>query len=368
MNRSVLIAAVLGTLIMAACSKKEPNDSHGKVVSSLKGATVETVKQEPFEESFEAAGTIRSTTTAIVSPRIPGIIVSMAVKEGSRVKKGDILARLDARENQANAAAAEEAVEDARRALDESKARRALAVSQFERYQRLFKSDVISRQEFEIKGTEQELAVQGVARAEARLKQAQEQSSGAGAFADYTRITAPISGIITSRQADLGATVFPGQPLFTLEDEGGYQLELAIPESLSQKVSPGASVQVTLDALGSSFSAKIADVVPSADTFSRTFTAKIPLSQRGLKSGMFGRGAIGLGSRTTAIMLPKKALVERGALTSVWVLSSENILKMRIVKAGKTLGERVEILSGLADGERVLVGGFERVSEGMKVE
>lgn len=368
MHKSVLIAAVFGTLLLAACSKKESSIAPGKVAPSLTGATVETVKVESLEESFEAVGTIRSATTAIVSPRIPGIIVVMAVKEGSRVKKGDILARLDARENQANAAAAEGVVEDARRALDESKARRALADSQFERYQRLFKSDVISRQEFEIKGTEKELAAQGVARAEARLRQAQEQSTGAGAFADYTRITAPISGIITSRQADLGATVFPGQPLFTLEDEGGYQLELAIPESLSQKVSPGASVQVTLDALGSSFSAKIADVVPSADTLSRTFTAKIPLRQTGLKSGMFGRGAISLGSRAAGIMLPKKALVERGALTSVWVLSSENSVKMRIVKVGKTLGERVEILSGLADGERVLVGGFESVSEGMKVE
>jgi multidrug resistance efflux pump len=121
----------------------------------------------------------------------------------------DILARLDAREKQANAAAAEGAVEDARRALDESRARRTLADTQFERYQKLFKSDVISRQEFEIKGTEKELAQQGVARAEARLKQTQEQSTGAGAIADYTRLAAPISVVISSRQADLGATVFP---------------------------------------------------------------------------------------------------------------------------------------------------------------
>jgi RND family efflux transporter MFP subunit len=326
------------------------------------------VAVESLEENFEAVGTIRSTTTAIVSPRIPGVIVLIAAKEGSRVKKGDILARLEAGENQANAAAAAGAVEDTRRAVDESRTRLTLADSQFERYQQLFKSGVISRQEFEIKETEKELARQGVARAEARLKQTQEQATGAEAFAGYTRITAPISGIITSRQADLGATVFPGQPIFTLEDEGGYQLELAIPESLSQKVNPGDAVQVTLDAVGSSFSAKIADVVPSADASSRTFTAKIPLSQKGLKSGMFGRGAIGIGSRTAGITLPKKSVVERGALTSVWVLNSDSIAKMRIVKVGKTLGEQVEILSGLSDGERVLVGGFESVSEGMRVE
>jgi len=66
--------------------------------------------------------------------------------------------------------------------------------------------------------------------------------------------------------------------------------------------------------------------------------------------------------------LPKSAVTERGALTSVWVLDKENTARMRIVKAGKLLGERVEVLSGLSDGERVVVGGVEKMSEGAKVE
>lgn len=363
-----LTTLLLATLLLSACGKKEHGSSPDKAAPVVQGAGVETVKTKSLEESFEAAGTVRSRTSAAVSPRIPGTITVMSVKEGSRVRKGEILARLEARENQATAAAAEGAVEDARRALDESKARRTLADTQFERYQKLFKSDVISRQEFEIKGTEKELALQGVARAEARLKQAQEQASGAGTVADYTKIPAPITGIITSRLADLGATVFPGQPLFTIEDESGYQLELAIPESLSQKVKAGTSVQVTLEAIGSSFSAKIAEIVPSADPLTRTFTAKIPLSQKGLKSGMFGRGTISLGSRINGMTLPKRAVLERGALTFVWVLDKESIARMRIIKAGKYLGEQVEILSGLSEGERVVTNGLEKVSEGAKIE
>jgi multidrug efflux pump subunit AcrA (membrane-fusion protein) len=125
---------------------------------------------------------------------------------------------------------------------------------------------------------------------------------------------------------------------------------------------------VTLDAIGSSFSAKIADIVPSANTLSRTFTAKIPLQRKGLKSGMFGRGSISLGTTVKGMTLPKKGVVERGALTFVWVLDKENIARMRIVKVGKSIGERIEILSGLSDGERVIVGSAEKVSEGQKVE
>lgn len=363
-----IAAALLAILTLASCGKKEDSAIPEKVSTVVKGAVIETVKQQSLEESFEASGTVRSSTSALVSPRIAGVISVMSAREGSRVKKGQILARLEARENQANAAAAEGAVEDARRALDESKARKILADTQHDRYEKLFKGDAVSRQEFEIKGTEKELAQQGVARAAARLKQAQEKATGAGAFVDYTKITAPISGIITSRQADLGATVFPGQPVFTIEDESGYQLELAIPESLSIKVKPGTITQVTLDAMGSSFSARIADIVPSADPMSRTFNAKIPLSQKGLKSGIFGRGIISLGSRINGIAVAKSAVFERGALTCVWVLDKEKIAKMRIVKTGKTLGERVEILSGLSDGERVVSGGPEKVSEGAKVE
>ena len=358
---------ILLLLMVTSCGKRE-QPVPAKPVTIIKGAVVEAVRSQSLDESFEAAGTVRSRTSAIVSPRIAGVITVMNAREGTRVRKGEPLARLDAREHQANAAAAVNAVEDARRALDESKARKGLADAQFDRYQKLLKNDAVSRQEFEIKQTEKELAQQGVARAEARLEQMQEQSKGAGAYADYTKIIAPISGIITSRQADLGATVFPGQPVFTIEDESGYQLELAIPESLALKVRPGTAAQVTLDAMGSNFTGRIAEIVPSADPLSRTFTAKIPLTQKGLKSGMFGRGAISLGSRISGMMLPKNAVVEKGALSSVWVLDKENIARMRIVKIGKLLGDRVEVLSGLSDGERVVVGGVEKVSEGEKVE
>jgi RND family efflux transporter MFP subunit len=290
------------------------------------------------------------------------------VQEGDRVRKGQLLLQLDAQENQSTAAAAAAGVDEAQRSLNESLSRKQLADTTFERYQKMFNEQAVSRQEFDVKQTERTLAAQGVARAEARLRQAREGSRAAATMADYTRISAPISGIITSRQADLGATVFPSQPLMTIEDEGSYQLELAIPENLASSVKPGSPVQVTLDSAGSSFAAKISDIVPSADPASRTFTAKIALNQKGLRSGIFGRGTVSLGSSVKGLLVARKAIVERGALTAVWTLGADNIARMRLVKVGKTLGDRVEILAGLSDGERVVVSGAERVTEGSKVE
>jgi multidrug efflux system membrane fusion protein len=133
-------------------------------------------------------------------------------------------------------------------------------------------------------------------------------------------------------------------------------------------VKPGTAVQVTLDSLHTTFSAEIAEIVPSADSTSRTFIAKIALGQKGLKSGMFGRGAISLGTSANGMLVPKKAIFERGAMTSVWVVDKDGIARMRLVKAGKLVGDNVEILSGLSENERIIVGGIERVNEGAKVE
>lgn len=357
-------------LALTGCSGKEhtPDTKKAEPAATITGLTIETVKSAPVPEMQDLAGTVHARTSAVISARIAGTVGMLRVREGDRVMKGQLLAQLDAQENQANAAAASAGIDEVRRGLDEALSRKRLADTTFDRYQKLFTEQAISRQEFDVKQSERDLAAQGVARAEARLKQAQEGARATGIMADYTRITSPLSGIVTRRQADLGATVFPGQPLMTIEDEGSYQLELAIPENMAALVRTGTPVQVTLDSLGSPFAAHIAEIVPSADPASRTFTAKISLAQKGLKSGMFGRGTLSLGRTVNGMLVARGALVERGAMTSVWTVDKENIARMRLVKVGKTVGDRMEILSGLSDGERIVVSGVEKVHEGSKVE
>ena len=174
-SRAVAIAVL--SLPLLSCGKKERSAGETPV-TVLKGVAVEVVKPEALPEVLDVVGTVRSRTAAMVSPRIAGVIAVMRVKEGDRVKKGDSDRPSRCSGEPGNALAAVNAVEDARRALDESIARKELAVTQFERYRNLLKGDVVSRQEFELKETEKELALQGVARAEARLKQAQEQARG----------------------------------------------------------------------------------------------------------------------------------------------------------------------------------------------
>lgn len=367
--RSLFLLMVL-MLIVTGCSKQHEAQLAPAAAPTavVKGVAVETVKVREFPESLDVVGTVRARTSAIISTRVAGTVSVLRVREGDQVKKGMLLLQLDAQEQQAQAAVANAGIDEARRGVDEALARQRLADISYSRYQNLFNEQAISRQEFDIKQTEKELAGQAVARATARLKQAQEGARSATTMSDYTRIMAPISGIVTVKQVDLGASVFPSQPLLTIEDQGSYQLELAIPESSSSKVVAGSRVQIVIDALGRSFNAKVAEVVPTADPVSRTYIAKVNLDQKGLKSGMYGRAAIELGTSLKGVLVPKQALVERGSMTLVWVVDSHNIARMRIVKAGRAMADKVEILSGLSDGERLVVSGADKVSDGAKVE
>ena len=367
-RKTLLVTILLIAALAAGCSKGHEAGKAENTPVVVKGVSLEVVKSVAAPELLEVVGTVRARTSAVVSTRIPGTVSVLKVREGDRVHKGQLLAQLDAQENQANAAMATAGIEEARRGLDEALSRKKLADTTFDRYQILYSERAISRQEFDVRQTEKDIAAQGVARANSRLQQAQAGAKAATTMSDYTRITAPISGIIISKQADLGATVFPGQPLMTIDDDGSYQLELALPENIATRVKPGSPVQVTLDAIEHSFVAKIAEIVPAADPGSRTFVAKIALNQKGLKSGMFGRGAVSFGTTINSITVPKKAIVEHGALVSVWALGKENTAHMRIVKVGRDTGERVEILSGLSEGDRIVVSGVEKVTEGARVE
>ena len=358
----------LAALLCGGCSNSGPKENVRQEQPVVKGITLAEVAGTAIPETLEVVGTVRARTSAVLSSRIPGTIGLVKVREGDRVKKGQLLAQIDSTESLAGSAQAQAAVYEAQQGLDEARIRKKLAEVTFERYRKLYDEQALTRQEFDIKQTERDLAAMGVARAESRLKQFQEGSRSTAAIADYTKIIAPLSGIITAKSANLGATVFPGQPLITIEDERSYQLDLAIPEALGTKVQPGATVQVTLDSTRSSFAAKIAEVVPTADPASRTFTAKVNLTGPGLKSGAFGRAIIGIGAGATGIMAPKQAIFERGTLTAVWVVDTNKVARMRLVKSGRTLGDKVEILSGLTAGEKVVVGGMEKVSDGAKIE
>jgi len=359
--------AVSALLILSAlgCGKKELEPALQSKPVVVQGASVAALALESIPEIQEAVGTVKARNQAVVCARIAGNVTGVYVKEGERVAKGKLLVAIEAAEAGAAAAGATSGVDEAARALDEARARKTLADATFERYRKLFQEKAVTPQEFEGRQMEQSVALQGVARAEARLSQARQGARGAGTIAGYGKVGAPVSGLIVAKQVEVGQTVFPGTPLVTVEGDGGYRLEVAAGEGLLGKLKLGDQVGIELG--DASTSGRISEVVPTVDPATRTFTVKLDLAAKGLRSGSFGKALFRVGQRQ-GITVPVAAVVQRGALTSVWAVSKEGIARLRLVKLGQTVGSRVEVLSGLGDGERIVTAGAEKVSDGAKVE
>jgi RND family efflux transporter MFP subunit len=369
MKRKVLAQAALGGAILAAlsgCGRKEAA-SERPVPARVTGVGIVTTAQESVADTLEVVGTVRARNEAQVAARIAGTVSSLKVREGDRVGRGQLLLTIAATEGSAGAAGAAALVDEASRGVEEAAARKRLVDATFDRYERLYKDEAVTRQEYDTRLMEREVAAQGVARAEARLRQVREEARAATAVAGYTRVTAPLGGIVTSRKAELGMTVFPGTPLVTVEEEGNYRLELNVPESHLPRVRVGSRIEVAVEGVDGAREGRVAEVTPAVDPASRTFVVKVDLAGKGVRSGMYGHARFPVGSQP-GLLVPRQAVLERGSLTYVWAVGPDSTARMRLVKTGRTVGERVEVLSGLSAGERVVASGVERVTDGARVE
>jgi membrane fusion protein, multidrug efflux system len=206
----------------------------------------------------------------------------------------------------------------------------------------------------------------------ARIEQAKATIASARIYVGYAKVTSPFSGLVTAKQTEAGQTVTPGAPLLTIEDDSRYRLEVAVEEAKIANLRRGDSVTVLIDALdGTQFGAKVSEVVPTSDPASRSFTVKIDLSAEisklGIRSGLFGKARFPSGQRQ-ALLVPQMSVVERGQLIGVYVVDGTGSAHLRIVKTGKTYGDRIETLSGLIEGERIVSEGAGAIADGEQVE
>lgn len=318
----------------------------------VKGLALAQASYVTVPEQFEVSGTVKAKNSIMLAARIAGTITGVYAREGDRIRRGTLLVTLEALENTAGAAAAEHAVAEAL-------ARKKLADVTFERFSRLFEEQAVTRQELDTRRAERDMADRALARA-------REAARATAAVAAHTRISAPMAGIVTSRPVDPGSTVFPGMTLMTIDGDGGYRLEVAVPESLQGKVAMGAKIPVSLDDGNESVVGTIAEIVPHVDPRSRTFTVKLDIPAAGTRSGKFGRARLPTGEKQ-ALLVPKNAVLARGQLTYVWVVDQGDIARMRLVKTGAGHADRIEILAGLSAGERIVVDGTGRVSDGARI-
>ena len=395
MKFTILLAIGLLAMSVASCGQK--SEAAVEKPPVVKGARVERVSMSPVEDYYEATGTVRSKTTTVLSSKIMGTIISLRAREGDKVSAGQVLIEIDnrdanaqlqkaeagLRQAQEGLAEVEQAINAAKSAQAAAEANQRLAGSTYARYQSLAERKSVSPQEFDEAKAKQEMAEAEARRAGDNLKmlaakrqqalagidQAKAEVANAQVFVSYARITSPINGVVVAKHTEVGSTATPGAPLLTIEDSSRYRLEVAVEESQLGKIGMGQRARVRIDALGADdLEGGVSEITPVADPMSRSYTVKVDLPARqSLRSGLYGVARFASGQRQ-AILVPRKAVAQRGQLTGVFVVDDAGVARLRLVKTGKSYGESVEALSGLSDGERIVVDGVASVRDGVKIQ
>jgi RND family efflux transporter MFP subunit len=287
---------------------------------------------------YVAVGTIRSRTEATVSAQVSGRITGVKVDVGETVKQGDLLATLDSQEMETR-------VGQARSGLDAGKAELADAELHYGRIKRLLPERAATQVQMDEADARLKQARAAVATAQKKLEEAR-------IFLDYTRVCAPMTGVVAKREAEAGDLAYPGRPLFVIHNPKGLRLEASVREGMIGRVKQDQKVGVDLTALSKSVEGAVEEIVPSADPLSRSFLVKVALPEtEGLYPGMFGRLRIPLEERST-VVIPLSAVSQVGQLKTVRVLKDGRWMR-RYVTLGEAAGEAVEILSGLEGGETI---------------
>lgn len=371
---------LIPAIVLASCGREEAAAPTASKKASVAVNTA-TASVQNWPNLYEAVGTVRARTTAVIASKVMGYVQQVSVQVGDRVRDGQPLVTLDARDLEANLRRAEAGRAEAVSAQPEvengiaaAKANYDLAQATFRRIDDLASKKSVSNQEFDEASARLKAAQANYEMAQAKreqlqskIAQAEQEQRAARIMRDYAAITAPFAGVVTAKSVDPGNLAAPGAPLLTIEREGGYRLEAEIDESKLPAVRAGQSVKVTLDALGRTFDARVSEVVPSVDAASRAYTVKIDLpAVPQLRSGLFGKASFSLGSRQ-GLAIPAKALQQNGQLQSVFVVANGEA-RTRLITAGRRFDDAVEVLSGLNAGEIVVVAPPPALADGDCVE
>lgn len=287
-----------------------------------------------------AVGSIRAVYETSVASRLAARVVEVNLGAGQRVKAGDVLVRLDdsdlrARLNQAQAS------------VDNAAALKANAQSEYRRLAPLKEQKSASVNEFERAET-------AVKTAEALLLRSTQEVREAESLLEYATVKAPIGGIVVDKKVDVGDTVMPGQVMARVYDPTSMQLVASVRESLAHRLKVGQSIGVRLDVLDKVCEGHIAEIVPEAESASRTFQVKVTgPCPPGIYSGIFGRIVIPLDDEEI-LVVPRPAVRRVGQLELVDV-ADEGRFHRRAVRTGRVIDQQYEVLSGLRAGERVVV-------------
>lgn len=393
-NAGSVTLAVLLVWGMLRYSKTEAEDGHDARVPAVEPvAAVMKVERRTLTAPLTLAGAFKPFQDVDVHAKVAGYIKNIYVDVGSRVKEGQTLAVLEVPELQAELAGADavyrRAKEEIRRAqgdVDRAKSTHAAVHAMYERLSQAAqqKEGLVAQQEVDDAQARDLGAEAQVSSTEAALDAAQQALEVADAnkkqheaLSDYTRITAPYDGVVTVRYADTGSLIAAGtseskqaEPVVRLAQISVLRLVLPIPESIAGTIRLGDPVKVHVEALNKDYVGKVTRFADALDPQTRTMHTEIDFenSDGRLLPGMYVVATIAQVDRKNVLTVPLEAVsIKENDEGSVLLVNPQNVLEERIVRLGMQSSNRVEVLSGINEGDRLVVGSRSKFRNGMKI-
>lgn len=308
-------------------------------------------------QSLTLPGTLQGFIQSPVAARAGGYLRKWHKDIGSRVNKGELLAEIDTPELDQQLAQAVAAQQQTASSLE-------LARSTQERWEALRKRDAVSQQELDERRSAFAQAQSNLAAAAANVDRLRELSR-------FKRVVAPFSGVITRRNVDVGDLIDgSGRPLFLLSQTDTLRVYVNVPQAYAQLVRKGQSATVTQDELmGQSFKGEIARTAAAIDAGTRTMQVEIALPNKDgtLMPGAFVQVALRLPASAT-LSVPGNTLLFRPQGTRVALIDGQGTVQLKAVRLGRNMGDRVEVLEGLAGGEKLVLNPPDSMAEGDKVQ
>jgi membrane fusion protein (multidrug efflux system) len=334
------LLAILLSLACAACSKPEAA-SRGPASSGPVVVVTAAARVEPLGVDIEAVGTTLANESVQLTSKASNTITAIRFAEGSEVARGAVLVEMQDAEEQAALAEAQAALVDSQNQYNRSR-------------------DLLARQA---------LSVAELDQLEATLKANQARVAAAQARLDDTVIRAPFSGRTGFRQVSVGSYVGAGTLITTLDDTSVIKLDFTVPETFLFMIRRGLPVTALSDGLPNrTFNGVVTNMDARVDPVTRTIAVRAELANKddALRQGMFMTVLL-KGEESAALLVPEEAIVPEQGRTYVFVVHDKSV-ERREVHIGKRRPGDVEIVSGLAKDERVVIEGTQHVRDGTAVE
>ena len=348
------------TLISLALFTTSCGDGDKKTVADNSPAvtvTVSSVSGGHSNSFLTTSGKIEAVNSANLSTRMMGYVDRIYVQVGENVRKGQKLISISNTELSAKLAQVNAGITEANAAFNN-------AEKDFNRFTALFNENSASQKELDD-------ITANYTMAKARLEGAKQMKNEVNAQFSYANIRAPFSGTVTNKFINVGDMANPGMPLLEVESPGKFQVLAMVPESEILQIKSDTDVNVVLKSLGKTVKGKVVEVSTSSKNTGGQYIVKVMLekTEATVMSGMYATVQFPTESieSTQAVMLPKEVIVTNGQLTGVYTVSQSNTALLRWVRLGRTIGDKVEVLSGMSSDEQYIVSAGGKLYNGAKI-